>query len=117
MRGTVKSRTYDFMLDTLAAVVNSCEGVAGLDREALALLGEASEKAAQWTRDTRQLTRQDGIGIARRLIAKLAPAAPITALQEAMLLQAMAAEQFMLCDYKGATGNALRAYALVRPQG
>lgn len=117
MRGTIKARTFGFMTVTLATVVKACEGAAGLDREALAMLGEVSEKAEQWTKDTRQLTRQDGVGIARRLIAKLAPAAPITPLQEAILLQAMAAEQFMLCDYRGATSNALRAAALVRPQG
>lgn len=117
MRGTIKSRTYGFLTQTLAVVTAACDGASGLDKEALGLLADASEKAAQWTRDTRALTRQDGTGIARRLISTLAKSAPISPLQEAILLQGMATEQFMLCDYKGATGNALRAAALVRPHG
>lgn len=117
MRGQLKARTFDFMRLTMADIAAKASAAGDLDKPALALLADATEKAAQWTRDTRELTRQDGTGLARRLIAMLAPSAPITALQEAILLQAMATEQFMLCDYKGAFGNANRAAALVRPHG
>ena len=119
MRGRIRTRTLSFLTSTLAAIADASRGVANLDRESLALLAKASEKAAQWQRDTRTLTRNDGTGIVRVLVAKMAQErhdeTPITALQEAYLLQAQATEQFLLCDYTRATSLANQAYRLVRP--
>lgn len=117
MRGQLKNRTFGFMGLTLQAIAAAAAKAGEIDRDALAMLADATEKAAQWNRDMRSLTRQDGTGIARQLTSKLARAAPITPLQEAMLLQGMATEQYLLCDYRRATDLANRAYGLVRPQG
>lgn len=117
--GQLRKRTLDMMTATLNAIAKASEGVANLDRESLALLANASERAAQWQRDTRTLTRNDGTGIVRVLIAKLDEGrpgkTPITALQESYLRQAQATEQFLLCDYKRATALSYQAYRLVKP--
>jgi len=115
MRGQIKSRTFGFITATLGAVRDAAAAATALDREALAMLADATEKAAQWTRDSRALTRQDGTALTRQLTSKLARAAPLNALQEAMLFQALATERFLLCDYTGATDSANRAYRLLRP--
>ena len=119
MRGQQKARTLSFLTATLAAIADASRGAANLDRESLALLAKASERAAQWQRDMRALTRADGTGIVRVLVAKIAKErndeTPISDLQEAYLLQAQATEQFLLCDYSRATDYANRAYRLVRP--
>ena len=119
MRGKLKTRTFGFLTSTLEAIVAAAQTASDLDRESLALLADASEKAAQYNRDLRQLTRNDGTGIVRVLVARFAGLRasdePITDLQEAMLLQAMAVEQYLLTGYTSATDLANRAYRIVRP--
>lgn len=119
MRNDKKTRTLGFMLQTLEALAVAAKGASALDRECLKLLHDTHEKAIQWVRDTRQLTRNDATGIVRVMISKLTAERPegesVTPLQESLLLQAQAAENFLRCDYSGATARANDAYRIVNP--
>lgn len=119
MRNARKTRTIGFMLQTMEAIAHAAKGASALDRECLALLTDAHEKAIQWMRDTRQLTRNDATGVVRVMIAKITEnredGEPATPLQTALLEQAHAAQCFLLCDYTGATARANDAYRNVRP--
>lgn len=119
MRNERKNRSIGFMLQTLTAVTKAARGASDFDRECLAMVHDVHEKAIQWMRDTRQLTRQDATALVRVLTARLIEArpdnAPATPLQEALMMQARAAENFLACDYSGAQARANDAYRIVNP--
>ncbi|USN14338.1 hypothetical protein KABACHOK_05250 [Brevundimonas phage vB_BpoS-Kabachok] len=119
MRNERKTRTIGFMLQTLGDITAAARGASAFDRECLTMVHDVHEKAIQWMRDTRQLTRNDATGMVRVVIAKLIEArpdnAPATPLQESLMLQARAAENFLACDYGGAQARANDAYRIVKP--
>jgi hypothetical protein len=110
MRGIEKTRTFGFMTMTLAAIVGAAAKASEIDRETLAMLHDASERADQWNRDTRALTRQDAAVLASRLTSKLARLAPTEGVAKALLMQGVALERYLSGDYKGATSAANTGY-------
>lgn len=114
MRGTTKANTFGFMTLTLAAIAKAAQAASQADRAALSILADASERAAQWNRDTRALTRQDAAMKARELTALLARQAPTGGLGKAMLMQGLALERYLTCDYRGATDAANHGYRALK---
>lgn len=117
MRGTEKSRTFGFLKMTLEAIAKAAASAGEIDREALALLADASARADQWNRDTRALTRQDAAMLSRQLTSSLVKAAPVSGLSglsKAMLMQGLALERYLSCDYRGATSAANDGYHALR---
>ena len=119
MRNERKTRTIGFMLQTLGHITTAARGASDFDRDCLTMVHDVHEKAIQWMRDTRQLTRNDATGLVRVVIAKLIEGrpdnAPASPLQESLMLQARAAENFLACDYSGAQSRANDAYRIVNP--